>query len=112
MRGFFNVLMPIDLILISNILVKHSGCKMIGFLCLNGVCVCVCVYECLCSGKDLGRRELICGRVVVEKRNTFWLITPLWFTQVYFCFLGGEGTFCTLTCYLSTRILQVEKCSF
>ena len=31
--------------------------------------VCVCVCECFCGGKDLSKKELACGGVLIEKRN-------------------------------------------
>lgn len=50
--------MLIDLILTSNILGKHNGCKTIELLCLNGVCVWMFVWH----ERLLGGRELVCGK--------------------------------------------------
>lgn len=65
------------------------------------------------GGKDLGRRELVCVGVVIEKNNIFWLIISLCFIEVNFLLFFGGGLFCSaLIYYLSTKILHGEKCIF
>lgn len=74
--------------------------------------VCVCVCECFCGGKDLSRKELACGGVLIEKRNIFWPSISLYFIQIYFFGFLEDLFCCALTYYLSTNIFQGEKCIF
>lgn len=59
----------------------------------------------------LGKRELVRGKIVIQKRNMFWPIIFLCFIQVYlfivFSRVGGSFLLC-IDC-LSTGILQGEK---